>query len=156
MPPAGAAPRRRSRAPRRPSRRWKQLVVDDVELGLGRDRLLPRAGDDAAVGDPSPAGVEGALEGARVELGGRVRLARPARAGRRLDPLDRDPARRLGGECLEACDDLVVAGCVRPLRGDDAVGVAREEEAPQRRVVGIAHAPAHQTVAWCIVRVSAT
>ena len=59
------------------------------------------------------------------------------------------------GECLEPRDDLVVVRRVRPLRGDDAVGVAREEEASQRRVVAL-QAPAHQTVAWCIVRVSAT
>ena len=67
----------------------------------------------------------------------RARLARPARAGRRLDPLDRDPARGLRGERLEARDDLVVVRRVRPLRGDDAVGVPREEEAPERRVVAL-------------------
>ena len=101
---------------------------------------LARAGDDAAVRGPSPARVERALEACRVELDGAARLARPARAGRRLDPLDRDPARRLRGERLEACDDLVVVRRARPLRGDDAVGVAREEEASERRVAAFVRA----------------
>ena len=64
-------------------------------------------------------------------------LAGPPRPGRGLDPFDRDPARDMGGECVEACRDLVVGRCMRPLRRDDAVGVPREEEAPQRRVVGL-------------------